>query len=214
MTTLRPSGDGDPLPADTRVFRIGERANLNGEALHLRKASEIFFKPSSADEKSPGQRLSIWVEELTVADQGWSIMGCDPKKTIVACLDADAVSSVEPPEPFHSLSCEWERARLDDGSVNTHPGAEGHAGIAGLCQGSKKGREDKDRRKILRSKLADRAEISPVPVPHDLPEERLRMAAYFYNRNHAGCSCEEAWVGAVRQLRRERVLQERDEERD
>ena len=207
MSKLVPGTDGESLPAGTLVFRIGKGADLNQVAVDQRKASEIFFKPSSEDERSPGKRLSIWVEELTIADQAWAIMGSRPNKTVVVCLSVDDIVAVESPAPFHSLVPEWERALLDDGSVNTHPGAEGHAGISGLCQGRENSKTDKELRKALRSRLADKARVSPVPVPHEIPEEHLRIAAYFIFEKGIGNSGsqDDHWVGAVRQLRRARV---------
>jgi hypothetical protein len=210
MSKLVPGTDGEPMPAGTLVFRIGNKADLNEEAIGQRKAPEIFFKPSSSDLESPGKRLSVWVEELTIADQGWAIMGSNPRKTVVVCLNVDDILKIEPPAPFHSLSTEWERALLADGTVNTHPGAEGHAGIAGLCQGHERNKTDKNLRKALRSRLADRAKISPVPVPHDISERNLCVAAYFIfekDRESSG-SREQHWVSAIRQLRRARVREQ------
>lgn len=42
------------------------------------------FELSTEDKKSTGQRLSVWVEELTIADQAWGIMGAKPAYTLVA----------------------------------------------------------------------------------------------------------------------------------
>ena len=50
-------------------------------------------------------------------------MGCDPAKTMVACLNVDAIRAIQPPEPFDPLGAEWEQALLPDGSVNNLPGA-------------------------------------------------------------------------------------------
>ncbi len=208
MPTIRPGDDGANLPPGTLVFRIGKKAYLNPEALKKKKALEVMFKPSSSDEKSPGKRLSIWVEELTIADQGWSIMGSEPSNTVVACLNVDEIRAVAPPTPFQSLEVEWERALTEDGEPNTHPGAEGHAGITGLLQGGN-GKMDKERRKLLRSILADKANISPVPVPHDIPEEHIRLAAFYISEKadqKAGLQMLD-WIKAIRQLRRERVRQ-------
>ena len=210
MTKPRPGSDGDLLPAGTLVFRIGKRADPSPEALKQKKPPEILFKPSSDDEESPGKRLSIWVEELTLPDQGWAFMGCDPAKTMVACLNVDAIRAIQPPEPFDPLGAEWEQALLPDGSVNNLPGAEGHAGITGLLQGGN-GKMDSKRRKALRSKLADAAEISPVPVPHNLSEEHLRVAAYFIHEKGKG-SQEANWISAVRQLRRATVQAHKQQE--
>jgi hypothetical protein len=122
---------------------------------------------------------------------------------MVACLNVDEIRAIQPPEPFDLLGAEWEQALLPDGTVNTMPGAEGHAGITGLLQGGN-GKADSKRRKALRSMLADAAEISPVPVPHDLPEEHLRVAAYYIHEKGKG-SQEADWICAVRQLRRATV---------
>jgi hypothetical protein len=183
------------------------KAQLNQEAIRQRKASEIMFNLSSRDKASPRKRVSVWVEELTIADQAWAIMGSIPARTIVACFNSDDILAIEPPAPFHGLTLEWERALLDDGSPNPHPGAEGHAGISGLWQGRENNRDDKDRRKLLRSKLADKATISRVPVPHDIPEDYIRVAAYFIFEKHRGNEGSEGdhWVAAIRQLRRARV---------
>ena len=162
------------------------------------------FKPSSDDEKSPGKRLSIWVEELTIADQAWTMMGSEPSKTVVACITVDQIRAVESPAPFHPLDVVWERALTREGQPNTHPGAEGHAGITGLLQGGG-GKLDKDRRKQLRSMLADKASISPVPVPHDIPEEYISKAAYYISQkaDQRTGSMPLDWIRAIRQLRRE-----------
>jgi hypothetical protein len=171
---------------------------------------EIFFKPSSDDEESPGQRLSVWVEELTLPDQAWDFTGRDPQKAVVACLSVDDIRAVVPPEPFNPLDAEWEQARMEVGGANTRPGSEGHAGISGLLQGGN-GKSDKERRKALRSRLADKASVSPVPVPHDISEDEIRVAAYFIylNRGAGNNSPETDWIRAIRQLRRERVDQQR-----
>ena len=206
MTKLCPGSDGEPLPASTLVFRIGKGVHLNSQALEKREVLEIFFKPSSEDEESPGQRLSIWAEDLTLPDQAWDFTGRNPAKTVVACLNVSDIRSIRPPDEFKPLEVEWEQALLPDGSRNAKPGAEGHCGISGLLQGGD-GKRDKERRKELRSRLVDKADISPVPVPHDIPEEYLRVAAYFIHENGEmpEGTCEMHWIGAVRQLRRAQV---------
>lgn len=208
MTMPQPGIDGEPLPAATLVFRIAKGVRLNSQALTKGDALEIFFKPSKDDEKSPGRRLSVWVEAMTLPDQAWEFADRDPAYTVALCLGVDDIRAVIPPEPFDPLDVEWEKAKLKDGSDNTKPGAEGHAGITGLLQG---GKREKDQRKELRSRLADKASVSPVPVPHDIPEEHLRIAAYFIYENgeDPDGTCETHWVSAVRQLRRVRVRESR-----
>jgi hypothetical protein len=206
MKSISPGRNGDPLPEGTLVFRIGKNTYASPSAIRENKAHPEMFKPSTNDEDSEGKRLSVWVEELTVADQAWDFMGSRPASTVVACLTVDAVRSIQPPDSFARLDVEWEQAKLDDGSLNTRPGAEGHAGIIGLIQGGRC-RNDSNPRKALRSKLADLAAISPVPVPHDIPEEQLRVAAYFIylGEGDSKQTSEEHWIKAIRQIRRKRV---------
>jgi hypothetical protein len=210
MSTIRPGKDGEPLPPGTLVFRVGTNSQLNVVAIQQHKVSPIMFEPSSGDKESVGKRISIWVEHLTVADRAWAIMGSKPTYTVVACLDSEKVRAIPAPAGFQPLDAEWEQAVRPDehGNLvpNTAPGAEGHAGIRGLIQGGN-GKEDKLKRKELRSKLADVAEASPVPVPHNIPEEHLQVAAYYIHINHGGCGCsaDDHWIMAVRQLRRQRV---------
>ncbi len=104
MNKLIPRPDGEPIPPGTLLFRIGANTDVNQEAIDRRKALEMFFNPSSRDWKSPGKRLSVWVEELTIADQAWAIMGSNPKRTVVACINVDDILAVEPPVPFHRLT--------------------------------------------------------------------------------------------------------------
>lgn len=213
MCILSPGNDGDPLPNGTLVFRIGKNADLSPAALEQRKALPAMFELSSEDKASPGKRLSIWVEALTVADQAWDFMGANPERTVVACLSVDNIRAIPLQPGFASLQVEWEQALTDDGSgnqvPNTRPGAAGHAGVAGLNQGGN-GRVHRNQRKALRSALADIADISPVPVPHDILEDYIRFAAYmiYENQGPMDATPEVHWLNAIRQLRRARVLQQ------
>ena len=58
------------------------------------------FELTDEDKNSPGMRLSVWAEELTVADQAWDFMGSKPKNTLVVCLNVDDVRGIAPPEGF------------------------------------------------------------------------------------------------------------------
>lgn len=203
MSSIRPGQDGAPLPQGTLIFRIGKGAKLSPEAIRQGKAMPVMFEPSSSDEESPSKRISVWVEELTVADQGWAMMGSNPANTVAACLNADDIITAAVPPEFQPMRTCWETARLDDGSVNTHPGAEGHAGIWGLIQGGK-GKQDSKRRGALRSILADLAKLSPVPVPHKFEHQHVAVAAYYIAEKHGTCGCsnDRHWILAVQQLRR------------
>ena len=83
------------------------------------------FELTDEDKNSPGMRLSVWAEELTVADQAWDFMGSKPKNTLVVCLNVDDVRGIAPPEGFFALNVEWEQALRPDGSVNDRPGPKG-----------------------------------------------------------------------------------------
>ena len=97
--------------------------------LEERRALPGMFELSSPEKKSEHKRPSIWVEELTVADQAWDFMGKNPKHTVVACSDVDLIRAIEPPKGFKPRNAEWEKAKNRDGTPNQRPVAEGHAGI-------------------------------------------------------------------------------------
>ena len=210
MTAPVPGNDGEPVPVGSRIFRIGRDIDVSPAAIERKKALEIMFELSEEDKEAELPRLSVWVEPLTVADQAWDFMGKKPNRTLVACLSVGAVNAIEPDAPFVAPRVEWERAMVDNGSgsktPNARPGAEGHAGIAGLNQGGN-GKTDKLRRKALRSALADLARISEVPVPHQFEIEHLQVAAYYISRKpeeRTGMP-DSDWIKAIRQLRRSRA---------
>ena len=113
MATIRPGKDGDVLPVGTLIFRIGKNSDFSPAALEKRKALPVLFELSSEDKASLGQRASIWVEELTIADQAWDFMGANPARTIVACLNVDDVHAIPAQPGFSRLRCEWELGRVD-----------------------------------------------------------------------------------------------------
>lgn len=153
MKIPTPGADGDPVPAGTLVFRIGKNTDVSPAGLERCVALPIMFELSSADKTSAGQRLSVWIEALTIADQAWDFMGATPARTVVACLEVDQIHAIAQQPGFAPLRVEWERALMADAQGNviaiTQPGAEGHAGIAGLNQGGG-GKADSNKRKALR----------------------------------------------------------------
>jgi hypothetical protein len=205
MPTLQPGGDGEILPPNTLIFRIGSITHVNDAAIERGEVPAGLFELSSEDKKSDGKRLSVWAEELTVADQAWDFMGSKPKNTLVACLSTDDVRGIEPPGKLLRLDVQWEKAMLSDGSPNNRPGAEGHCGICNLDQDG----SNKADRRHLRMQLAKAAKLSPVTVPHRFDEEHLRVAAYFIaEKDDSGSSSESHWIQAVRQFRRARVREQ------
>lgn len=207
MNTVPPGKDGDPVPTGTLVFRIAENTEPSPVAIETGKASPMMFTLTSADKNSRGQRLSIWVEELTIADQAWGFLQRKPRQAFALCLSVDEICKIPAPAGQTPLRVEWEQAVSQDETGAEVPdiraGATGHCGIAGLNQGTDT-RNDKNKRKELRLALADKARISPVPVPHDFPEDHLRIAAFFIFKNHGPVEgpAEVHWIEAVRQFRR------------
>jgi hypothetical protein len=203
MTRVQPGIDGVRLPVGTLVFRIGESAHLSPEAKRQKKAMAIMFRPTTADRESKSKCISVWVEDLTLPDEAWSMMGARPKNTVVACLNSEKIRSVVPPSGLAPMDLQWDR----DESLGNHPGSDGHAGLWGLVQGDGlPGKKTKLHE--LQSQLADIARISPTPVPHNLENEAVAVAAYYFAMRHRPCSCtnEQHWVEGVRKLRRIRAI--------
>jgi hypothetical protein len=194
-TMLQRGSDGEALPSGTLVFRIGKNVHASSALLGRGDVLPGLFELTQEDKKSLGKRLSVWVEELTIADQAWCFMGSKPHNSMVACLDVDEIREIVPPNGFTRLDAVWEQALNSDGTTNDRPGAKGHSGISNLHQGGE-GTQDKARRKRLRLSLADIAKLSPVPVPHDIPDDHLRVAAYFIYEKHVerGDSEEVNWI--------------------
>ena len=107
---LQPGSDGEPLPPNTLIFRIGRDVHASAALLERREVLPGLFELTDEDKNSPGMRLSVWAEELTVADQAWDFMGSKPKNTLVVCLNVDDVRGIAPPEGFSALNVEWEQA--------------------------------------------------------------------------------------------------------
>lgn len=203
MSIPSPEGDGRPLPPQTQVFRISESKHVNFVTKEEGKPHPGMFALSTPEKASEARRLSIWVEALTVADQAWEFMGRNPKHTFVACSSTDRIRSVEPPEGFERLDVVWEKAMDSNGAPNNRPGAEGHAGIAGLGQGQ--GQQNaREKKTELRSRLADIFVISPVPVPHCFTGEDMRnMASRIREKNGTkGGDVEICEIQVLRELRR------------
>jgi hypothetical protein len=203
MTRLTPQADGVPLPAGTRVFRIGKDVHLSKAAKDRREAMSTMFELSSEDKASDIPRLSLYIEELTIADQAWDFLGRKPENTVVACLSADDIRKVHADQVV--LDIQWHAKMIEvngEEILDTRPGASGHVGIPNLDKGSKAARKN------LRSQLAEAARVSPVPVPHDLDENEIRQAAAQICRTTPQVSDVENWISAIRQLRRARVTAE------
>ncbi len=192
MSTLTPGPTGSPVAPEAWVLRVGQVV-VNEVATSSAHAPPNMFELTSDDKKSPVPRLSVFAEELTIADQAWAILGCQPKHTVVACAQVERINSLSNAAGIRT-EVQWDRVLDSDA-----PGIDGHCGIANLNQG------DKRQRRELRSQLADQFRLSKVPVPHNFSEKELQVAAfYIYERDVDSNSPESHWVSAIRNMRRKK----------
>lgn len=147
---------GEPLPDGETVLRMAIAPPLDGWG----ESFAFAFAPSSQDEASPLQSVSVFVERLTMPEQ--AAMFVAPRYTLALRLSVDAIRALRP-EPdvpeVPSLDVVWEVLTNADGSPDTRPGASGHAGITGLV------RPNAIRRSVYRSyrlQLADLAQATGI----------------------------------------------------
>lgn len=184
------------LALELCVFRVA-RIKLNETADATNHGLEGVFDLSSTDKKSDCPLLSMWAEHLTLPDEAWRMMGSNPKNTSVACLKVGDIRGIADENGSHPLIVIWDVAVDANGNRVTCPEAKGHCGVSGLDHPNKK------TRKLLRSKLADAAKLSRVPVPHNLCHEHIAVAAYYISLNSSHeREAASNWVDATRQLRR------------
>ena len=197
MHAILPGPDGSSVPKCCWIQRIGA-VSVSDIAMQHSTAPPSMFELSSKDKEAGIPRLSVFVHDLTTADEAWAILGGNPKNTVVACANVETVNQVfetDKQKNIITLVVQWERAASDS------PGAAGHCGIANLNIG------DKVTRRTLRSKLADAFRLSPVPVPHNFQDEELRVTAYYISIGDADNADHESdqernWYRAIRELRR------------
>ena len=133
-----------------------------------------FFELSTEDRKQPSPSLSVWVEALTSVEEAWKLVGSVRRRRIVLKLAVEGIRSIraEPVDPAHSgLDVVWEPATvIDDGGnrlLDFRPGAEGHAGITQLDEGTRIQRKD------LRAQLA---RIATVRILNEVELDRIAAA--------------------------------------
>ncbi len=167
---IRPGADGESLPDGVWVLRLALTALVSEGAGHAPKVSPVAFALSDMDCESSNPRLSVFAEDLTTPGQAWALLGRDPRYGFAIHLAVDAVRSLRPvPDSpaVPSLDVQWEpllRTEPDGSALpDDRPGADGHAGIAGLMRG---GAVNKLHTKSLRSQLADLATITLLDAYH------------------------------------------------
>jgi len=186
------------VPPNMWVLRVGKDVAVSELAsLPCSPAPIRMFVLSTADKTSDRAHLSVFVEELTVADQAWAILGSKPNYTVVACASVVMINSVSVTRPDNAiveqLDVQWEPP-----SNQTDPGAEGHCGIFNVYHPSSKTLE-----RALRSKLADQFRLSPVPVPHNFSDDEVQQTVNLFDCDPDENS-ELRLTMAIRELRRRR----------
>jgi len=137
--------EGAPLSDDLVVFRLAS-ATSDGRMI------PEHFVLSSEDKKSIPPRLSVWVDGMTTLEQADALT--QHRNALAGFLPVKAIHALRPhPDDalVRSLCVEWELP-----TELEMPGADGHAGIAGLEQDGRdtRGQGLKPYRKSLRGALA------------------------------------------------------------
>ena len=148
MDRLQPGPTGEPLPAGEWVLRL---AVSSKDFLETGQISPEVFAFSTEDRRGDPPRLSVWAERLTRPEEAWLLLGEKPSYRLVLRLKVGAIRALKPsPDSprVPSLDVQWHLLLNADGTRDTRPGADGHAGIAGLDAGSFA------QRKSLRRRLA------------------------------------------------------------
>jgi hypothetical protein len=171
-TQSRTQQNEEQLPNDCSVIRLARLPKdfeEKGQILAIQvNASAEDFALSSTDRKSLPPHLSVWAEYLTTPEQAYSFLPSNSSSRLAFRLNVgdicSIVGSLDQERKFPNLlNVIW--IFLAERDRQNRPGAEGHAGITGLCQGSMPvdllERESKKLRKDLRSKLAELASKEP-----------------------------------------------------
>lgn len=88
------------------------------------------FSLSSGDKEQPVPKLSVFVQGLTTEQQVCSLVGDGTTHRLIARLPVVDIRDIL--VEGCRLNAVWDAAVLRDGTPDTRPGTEGHAGIIGL----------------------------------------------------------------------------------
>ncbi len=178
---ILPGTAGSEVPGAIDVLRLANEpteARMSPQAIRTvmehRRALPDFFELSTKDRKQSSPSLSVWVEALTSVEEAWKLVGSVRRRRIVLKLAVDAIRSIrlEAADPAHSgVDVVWEPATIIDNRGNRlpdfRPGAEGHAGITQLDEGTRIQRKD------LRAHLA---RIATVRILSEVELDRIASA--------------------------------------
>ena len=118
---------GDIVPRETFTFLLSER-----------------------DKSLSFPKLSVFVQGLTTEAQACALIGDGTTHRLVARLSVAAIRAIS--LNTHALEVVWDTAVLPNGTPDTRPGSEGHAGITGL---KRPPQMEKRLFKTLQTRLAD-----------------------------------------------------------
>jgi hypothetical protein len=139
------------LPPESWVMRAVE-ARLYASQPINRTDFEGGFILSNDDEVEIPPSLSVYAEDLTTPEQLYQLTG---KSSFVRLSVGNirGITWIDEPSSHRSLDVVWTYARNVDGSHDTRPGTDGHAGIIGIPISDNK--TGKNRRKSIRQRLVE-----------------------------------------------------------
>jgi hypothetical protein len=119
----------EPLPHEAVVLRACKLPpDYHPQRPLTREAFN--FQLSNRDKEQPIPKLSVFVHGLTTEQQACALVGNGTTHRLIARLSVVDIRVID--AEGYRLDAVWDEAVLDDGTPDTRPGAEGHAGITGL----------------------------------------------------------------------------------
>src|SRR5687768_14008234 len=121
MTPIRRGKDGEPVPDEENVLRLGIPSMDFAE--HGR-ASPTWFELSTEDKKRIPPRLSVFCESLTTPRQAWELQGSREAYTAVARLKVEVIRAIHqcriPQKFLRWMQCEMTAVRRAPGQKDKH----------------------------------------------------------------------------------------------
>ncbi len=160
---LQRGAQDEPLPNEAVVLRA-QKPPLNYEEGEPLSREAFNFSLSTSDKLLPVPKLSVYVLGLTTEAQACALVGNGTTHRLIARVSVAAVREII--VEGNRLDVIWDAAFFADGTPDTRPGANGHAGIVGL--GRPKDRPDlKIVYKTLQTRLTDTVGQNYTVVPAD-----------------------------------------------
>lgn len=126
---LERGAQDEPLPDEAVVLRVSKLPSDYYPGRPLSREA-FSFSLSSRDREQPVPKLSVYTLGPTTEQQACALVGDGTTHRLVARLSAVAIRAISVGD--HRLDVVWDAAVREDGTPDTRPGTEGHAGIIGL----------------------------------------------------------------------------------